>query len=205
MTFLDQRLDSRIEQGASGGPTMPGRVKAYLPNGRMYQNFLAQAPIHRFDVSHGLRNNADHQLILDTWYVVMMTPYEGFRFRDWRDYRATDLNSRCVLITGATFQLQRVHTFAGVSVYRNITKPCATPAIVITRNRSGAFTTASATIDNTTGIATITGHVTGDTYTWVGEFDIPVTFTGDEWVSQLQATMVNLAVIPPSIKLEEIR
>lgn len=204
MAFLEQRLDARIEQGASGGPTVPGRTKSYTPSGKLQQGFSASAPIHRFDVSHGMRNNADHQLVLDTFYVVMFTPYTGFRFRYWADYRATQANSRLVLISGSDYQLQRVHSFGGVNVYRSIYKPVSA-TVVVYRTRVSVVTTATATIDYTTGIATISGHSSGDTYTWTGEFDIPVTFSDDEWVSQLQATLTNIAVIPPSIRLEEIR
>jgi uncharacterized protein (TIGR02217 family) len=204
MAFLEQRLDSRIEQGASGGPSMPGRSKTYLPGGKMLQTFLADQMIHRFDISHGMRSNADHQLVLDTFYVVMMTPYEGFRFRYWADYRATQTNSRLTLISGSDYQLQRVHTFGGVEVLRNIYKPVS-GTVTIYRTRAAVVTTATATLDTATGIATISGHSGGDTYTWEGQFDIPVTFSDDEWVSQMQATMTNIAIVPPSVRLEEIR
>lgn len=204
MAFLEQRLDARIEQGASGGPTLPGRSKTYLPSGQLRQNFIASQMIHRFDISHGMRNNADHQLVLDTFYVVMLTPYEGFRFRYWADYRATQTNSRLTLITGSTYQLQRVHTFGGVEVLRNIYKPVS-GTVTIYRNRASVVTVATATIDTATGIATISGHSSGDTYTWEGQFDLAVTFSDDEWISQLQATLTNIAVIPPPIRLEEIR
>jgi uncharacterized protein (TIGR02217 family) len=204
MAFLEQRLDSRIEQGASGGPTVPGRSKVYTPSGKLQQGFTASAPIHRFDVSHGMRSNADHQLVLDTFYVVMFTPYVGFRFRYWTDYRATQANSTLTLITGSDYQLQRVHTFGGVSVLRNIYKPVS-GTVTVYRTRASVITTATATIDYTTGVATISGHSGGDTYTWEGQFDIPVTFSDDEWVSQLQATLTNVAIVPPSIRLEEIR
>jgi len=203
MAFLEQRLNTRIEQGAQGGPTVPGRTKAYTPAGKLRQNFIASAPIHRFDVSHGLRRASDQQSVLDIWYVVNFTPYEGFRFRDWRDYQATASNSRCTLISGSTFQLQRVHTFGGVSVLRNIYKPVS--GVVITRTRSGVPSTATATIDTTTGIATISGHVSGDTYTWAGEFDLPVTFSDDAWVSSLQGAAPNLLIVNSAIALEEIR
>ena len=55
MAFLESRLDSKITHGAQGGPTVPGRIKTYLPNGRLSQSFGATMPIHRFDISHGLR------------------------------------------------------------------------------------------------------------------------------------------------------
>jgi uncharacterized protein (TIGR02217 family) len=203
MAFLEARLDARIERGAQGGPSNPGRQKAYLPNGRLKQNFLATMPKHYFDVSHGVRSRDDFQSVLDLWYVVNFTPYEGFRFRDWRDFRATQANTRLTNIAGNDWQLQRKHVFGGVEFLRKIVKPVS-GTVVVYRTRLGAVTTATVVVDSTTGVVTITGHVSGDTYTWTGEFDIPVTFVDDEWQGQLEVHTDNLHVVSGSIKLEEL-
>lgn len=204
MTFLEGRLDSKITHGATGGPTVPGRTKTYLPNGQLRQNFAATMPLHKYDVSHGVRSRADFQTVLDLWYVVMFTPYEGFRFKDWRDFQATQANSRVTTVDGITGQLQRVHRFGGIEVLRAITKPVAgTP--VVYRTRSSVVTVATATISTITGVVTITGHAVGDTYTWAGEFDVPVTFTDDEWMSDMEVHIDNLHLTSAPIKLEEIR
>jgi uncharacterized protein (TIGR02217 family) len=204
MTFLEQRLDTKITHGASGGPTVPGRTKTYLPNGKLYQDFTASTGIHRYDVSHGVRSRADFQAVLDLFYVVMFTPYEGFRFKDWRDYQGLQTNTRLRLIAGSTWQLQRRHVFGGVEFLRDITKPVAS-TVTVWRTRSAVVSAAIAVVDYTTGIVTITGHVDGDTYTWTGEFDMPVTFTDDTWVGDLEVNTVNLWVTSNPIKLEEIR
>lgn len=115
---------------------MPGRQKVYLPTGELRQNFLASMPIHRYDVSHGLRSRADFQSVLDLWYIVNFTPYEGFRFKDWRDFLLTTTNSRLVLISGSNYQIYRVHTFGGIEFLRPIYKPVAN-TVTIQRNRSG--------------------------------------------------------------------
>jgi hypothetical protein len=66
-------------------------------------------------------------------------------------------------------------------------------------------TDASASIDTATGIATISGHVSGDTYNWAGEFDVPVTFSDDAWVQQLETMTGDGALATmPTINLEEI-
>lgn len=203
--FEAARLDPAISQGAQGGPVVMGRVKTYQPDGRLQQNFASALPLHKYDVSYALRSAADFQTILDIFYVVMFTPYLGFRFKDWRDYTATQLNSKLTFITGSTWQLQRAYVFGSVTVLRDIVKPVASPAPVIKRTRSAAVTTATATVDTTTGIATISGHAGGDTYTWEGEFDVPVTFTDDDWTSTLEVNTDNLHVRSASIALEEIR
>jgi len=204
MAFLEQRLSERIERGATGGPVNRGRRISRTASGRMRQVFSWADPLHEYTISHGILDGARREQLLAMWYVVMFTPYEGFRFRDWSDFQATQANSRCTLITGSTYQLQRVYSVHGLEYVRAITKPVA--GATIYRTRLGIVSTATATVDTTTGVATISGHVAGDTYTWAGQFDVPVTFSGDEWVQGLEAMTADGAVVAmPQIKLEEVR
>jgi len=203
MTFLDARLDSRITQGAKS-IVRASRTKIYTQSGKLTQRFNWATARHEMDVSHGVRSKADYQTLLDFWYVVMGGAYEGFRVRDWRDYQATQANSKLTFITGTTWQLQRKHTAGAVSYLRDIKKPVAS-TVVVYRTKSAVVSTATASIDYTTGIADITGHTTGDTYTWEGEFDIPMCFVDDEWAGDLEVNLQNLHVVSQSIMLEELR
>jgi uncharacterized protein (TIGR02217 family) len=205
LPFLENRIDPKITQGAQGGPYVVGRTKRYGASGSLTQNFIASMPMHRYDLSHGVRSREDFQSVLDAFYVVMFTPYAGLRYKDWRDFKATQANSKLTLITGATYQLQRKHLFGGVTVLRDIKKP-VTGTVVVYRTRSGSVTTATASIDYTTGIATISDHAGGDSYAWAGEFDVPVTFTDDEWTASLEiANDATAWMTSGAIKLEEIR
>ena len=199
--FLERRLDVEITRGAMGGPTMP-RTKVYAINGAMKQKFHRSSMLHEYDVSHGIKTAAHFQTVLDLFYVVMMTPYDGFRFKDWRDFKATLDNTTATFQTGSTtvLQLQRAHT-VGVTVKRDIKKIVAAS---VYRTRAAATALIAATVDNNTGLATISGHQSGDTYRWVGEFDVPVTFTDDRWVSELQGHTNKLFVASGAIKLEEV-
>ena len=203
MAFFEHQLDTRITRGATGGPVNLGRTKIYTASGALKQNFEWSAPRHVYDVSHGMKTNEDFETLLSLWYVINFTPYEGFRFKDWRDYQATKANSTLTFITGSTWQLQRKYTSHAITFKRDIFKPRT--GAVIYRTRTGAETTATATVDTTTGIATISGHADGDTYTWAGEFDVPVTFVDDEWVAELDGTTANLGIIPGAIKVEELK
>jgi uncharacterized protein (TIGR02217 family) len=202
MTFLEARLSPKITAGSEGGPTQPQRSKIYTGR-RLKQNFTALMPIHRYEVSHGVRTHADYQTVLDLFYVVMFTPYEGFRFKDWGDYQLTQANSRLTLISGSNYQINRVHTFGAVEFLRPIYKP-VDGTIVVKRDRSGTISTATATVTASTGVAAISGHVSGDTYTCEGEFDVPVTFTSDEWLASWEVHTHNLHHISGTIPLEEI-
>jgi uncharacterized protein (TIGR02217 family) len=203
MAFLEQRLDPRITVGAVFTETIPGRSLIRFPSGRLEQNFLSAAPLLTCELQHGIKTAADYQRVLDAWMVVMLTPYEGLRVKCWRDYQATQLNTTLTLISGSDYQLQRKHTFGAVSVLRNITKP-VTGTVVVYRLRTGVTTVATATIDYTTGIATITGHTVGDTYTWAGEFDFPMTFSTNEWQASLEANTAGVVVVAGTIAMEQL-
>lgn len=203
MAFLEQRLSQRIERGATGGPVNRGRKMVRTDGGKLVQVFTWAEPLRQYTVSHGVLGQADREQLRNLWYVVNFTPYQGFRFRDLADYVATQANSRLALISGSDYQLQRVYAFAGIEFIRKITKPVA--GAVIYRLRSGATTTAAATLDTATGAASISGHVAGDTYTWAGQFDVPVTFTDDSWVEQLETIGSDGAIATmPMVKLEEV-
>lgn len=198
MAFLESRIDAKIERGAVGGPTNPGRVKAYTRSGNLSQGFYASMPIHRYDVSHGLRSQADFLSVLNLWYVVNFTPYEGFRFKDHRDFRATRDNTAVSLVSGTTYQLQRAYTFGAVTFRRNIYKPVSATVALF----DAAGNPVTATVDYTTGRVTGASAVP---VTWTGEFDVPVTFTDNEWTSSLEVHTENLHLQFQPIKLEEIR
>jgi len=203
MTFLESRIDTKITAGAKSIVRW-NRDKAYTKSGHLSQQFNWSNAKHELDLSHGIRTREDFQTVLDFFYVVMAGGYTGFRVKDWRDYTASQTNSNLTFITGSTWQLQRKHTAGSGTYLRNITKPVASTAVV-KRTKSGVVTTASASVDYTTGIATISGHTTGDTYTWEGEFDVPMTFVDDVWTSELEAGTVALWVSSQPIMLEEIR
>jgi uncharacterized protein (TIGR02217 family) len=204
MAFLEERISAKITENSQGGPTQPSRRRVYTAGGKLKQNFSALMPIHRYEVSHGVRSQADYQTVLDLFYIVMFTPYEGFRFKDWGDYQLTQANSRLTLVSGSDYQINRVHTFGAVEFLRPIYKP-VDGTIVVKRNRSSVISTATATVTATTGVAAISDHVSGDTYTCEGEFDVPVTFSSDEWTASWAVHINNLHMISGTIPLEEIR
>lgn len=207
MSFLEQRIDPRITQGIVFRETVPGRTIARLPGGAIAQNFVSSMPLTAGDLVHGVRSASEYQTLIDAWYIVMFTPYEGLRVKNWRDFQATLTNTSATFVTGSTtvLQLQRKHTFGGITFLRDIKKPCASPAVVVYRTRTGSTASIAATVDTTTGLATISGHTSGDTYTWTGEFDIPMTFTSNEWGASIEGTSSNVFVVSGSIQMEEIR
>ena len=205
MAFLEQRLPITITAGSRGGPVAK-RTKVYVQNGRLHQDFSWSRPLQRYDLSFGIKTLANFEAVRAMWYVVMFGgPYEGFRIRDWSDYQCTQANSGLVVQSGSPteWQLQRVYTVGGVSFRRNIYKLDGAPLVY--RTRAGVTSLIATTADLNIGIANIGGHVVGDTYNWVGLFDVPVTFS-DDALDQIEITgnVNDLLQSLPSIKVEEV-
>ncbi len=209
LQFLEARIDTKITAGAQGGPSAPGREIIRQSGGRLFQGFNNIMPVHTYDISHGVRSREDFQSVLDSFYIVMFTPYLGLRMKDPRDFKGTLTNTALRQLTDTTWQLQRKHTFGGVAFYRDIVKPCAYPPLLL-YDHVGA--TIASTVDTTTGIATITAAASGSPLsrptpvTWAGEFDMPVTFTDNQWTANLEiANDATAWMTSNEIKLEEVR
>jgi len=200
MAFFEHRLDPRITVGAKGGPQWSTHVTR-TASGRRFTNRLWAYPLHKYDVSHGLHSAADFET-LRAFFMVVAGQADGFRFKDWADYRCTQTTSSLTFITGSTWQLNRMYAAGARSYVRPISKPVAA---TVYRTRASVVTVASATIDTTTGIATIAGHSAGDTYTWEGEFDVPVAFTSDFADIEMIGGGADLLQNWAGIQVEEIR
>jgi uncharacterized protein (TIGR02217 family) len=202
MAFFEQQLDTRITSGAVGGPQWSTTVTKTQGGARsVNRNWVY--PLHRYNISQALRTEADFETVRAFFYVVGGQA-DGFRFKDWADYRATQANSSLTFIVSNTWQLNRVYSVGARSFVRPIRKP-VTGRCIVYRDRSGVITVASTTVDYTTGIVAIGSHVVGDTYTWAGEFDVPVAFTSDVAQFEMQRGQDSLLVNWQGLEVEEIR
>jgi uncharacterized protein (TIGR02217 family) len=160
-------------------------------------------PLHVYELGHAIRRAEEFETLRAFFYNVA-GQYDGFRFKDWGDFEAT--NQPLSLISSATYQLNRTYVRGVRTFTRPITRPVS--PIVVKRNRAGVISTISPTISYTTGQVTVTGHVSGDTYTWTGEFDVPVAFTSDvlETIIENKNPGVDQLLIRwPTVQVEEIR
>lgn len=200
MSFFEDRLPECFSFGARGGPVFSTEV-VKTQGGQRYANKNWTMPIHRYDVSEAIKTEEDFETIRAFFYNVS-GQYDGFRFKDWADYRATA--QPLSLISGSIYQLNRAYVRGSRTFTRKITKPV--DSITVYRTRSGATSAISPTISYTTGQVTVSGHAGGDTYSWTGEFDVPVAFSSD----MLEAVIENkndgaFLIRWPSIQVEEIR
>lgn len=200
--FLEERLDPRITQGCRSTVRF-SRSKIYVQGGRLTQRFNWKSAKHALDLAYRARPKAEYDALLDFFYVVLANGYIGFRVKNWSDYTLTEKNSALTPITGGGWQLQRQHTIGAAKHLRDVKKPVA-GTVVVLRTRGGTASAINTSIDYATGITAINGHAAGDTYSAIGEFDYPMTFESDEWVTNLQASTEDLWLSPGPIMLEEL-
>ena len=205
MAFFDQQFPPEYTFGAKGGPVFSTEV-VKTSGGQRYANRNWQYPLHQYDISAGIKSRSDFEVYRAFFYNVA-GQFDGFRFKDWHDYQL--INQPLAEVSpGAVYQLQRVYV-AGIRTYaRPILKPANNGTLQIERVRGGSPSVITPSVDFTTGLVSVTGHMSGDTYTAVsGDFDVPVVFTSD----QMEVTIVDknrtLGLIEqwPTVTLEELR
>lgn len=184
MSFFEERMNPDLTFGAQGGPVF-STSKAYSVSGQRTVNKNWALPLHRYNVQHCIKSSDDFDEILNFFYVVSGS-FDGFRYKDWNDY-TDEGRGVLTLVSGSTYQMFKRYQKGNRTFNRKISKPVT--GVQIFRTRAGVTTniTGTSTITFTSGTVVVTSHVAGDTYTWTGEFDVPVAFESDE----LLYTIVN--------------
>ena len=206
MAFLNERISDKTSvSGTRGGP-IASRTLTRTASGFVNQQFNWSRALHQYDAMFGVQTEAQFEALRAFMYVVFFEgPYEGFLYKDWGDYRFTKTTSSLTFITGVTWQMNRTYTIGAKVFARKIVKPRAN--IIIYRTRSAVESVATSTYDTATGIVTMTAHVVGDTYSMVGEFDVPVMFKDDNAFAQIVFNNGGIELLPElgSVMLEELR
>jgi uncharacterized protein (TIGR02217 family) len=205
MAFFEQRMNPDLSYGARGGPVY-STSKAYTTSGQRITNKNWSLPLHRYDVQHCIKTASAFEEIRNFFYVVSGA-FDGFRYKDWNDYQAAASETTLTLITGSTWQMFKTYTAGNRTFSRKIQKPVTGAQVFRTRSGTTTNITATdATVATTTGIVTIANHVAGDTYTWSGDFDVPVAFVSDEFMPVIENyNGQELLISSGPILLEEIR
>lgn len=203
MAFIESpRFPERISSGAKGGPVF-STTKVYTRSGKRFTNKNWEWPLHNYTVDHPAMIGTDFDALRDFFYNVGGSD-DGFRFKDWSDFKDAG-RGIFTLVTGSTYQMYKRYPLGSNVFHRIIQKPVSGTASVF-RTRSGTTTdiTGSSTIDSTTGKVAVTGHVSGDTYAWTGQFDVPVALQNDDAIWNVIGSN-NMLTEWPSIALEGIR
>lgn len=140
------RFPEDIARGAVGGPRFKTIVTTTDSGGEQRSPRWSRARWY-FDVAQGLRSPAQGQT-LEAFFLAVMGRANGFRFKDWGDYTAT--NEPLVETGAPTVQLIKTYTFGALSYVRTIYKPVS--GVTLRKNGSnlGGIST-----DTTTGLVTL--------------------------------------------------
>lgn len=175
MAFIEERFPDDIAFGSSGGPEFSTDI-VETSGGHEQRNSNWADARARYNVAHGVKTRAQLDALI-AFFRARRGRADGFRFKDWTDYRA----SGELLGTGdgeqTAFPLVRRYLSGGVTVSRAITKPVAGTVSVYL---GGVLQTGGYSLSATTGIITFeSAPGSGVAVTADFEFDVPARFDTD--------------------------
>lgn len=173
--FSELRLDLGYDYGANGGHKWKTTIIEH-GDGIEQRNAEWTTPLGEWSIGDRTFHLEDGEsFYLKDFFEARQGSYEGFRWKDWSDYRATD----SVIGTGngakTQFQLVKRYAVGGVFYDRTITKPVPN---TLSLKVNGVTTAAS--VNTANGLVTFPSPpAPGATITATFEFDVPVQFRED--------------------------
>jgi len=208
MAFIETpRFPSAIAFGSSGGPLFDTSV-IILSSGFEQRNANWSEPLRRWDVSQGIKTEADMNTLL-LFFNAMSARAHGFRFKDFTDFKSvspqvTVGGSDQTLGTGdgakTVYQVIKNYITGSLTQVKTI-KKLVTGTVIVTLD--DIVQGAGFTIDHNLGTITFTVAPAGGVVVKAGyEYDVPVRFDMDNLEISLTAfTARNL----PAMPVREIR
>lgn len=177
MDFVDIEFPRRIAFHARAEAQWQTGLTALLSGFEVTNQNWAQTR-HAYDAGLAIRTASDY-LQVKTHFHAMRGRAKSFPFLDPIDHTVSQ-SAGLLAHSGSDWQMFYRYG-SGDGIYdRKITRPrSGTVAVFRTRSSVTSDVTGSSTIDYTTGIIAITGHVSGDTYAWSGEFFVPCRYDID--------------------------
>ncbi len=203
MDFDEVRISDRVSYGARGGPERRVDI-VELESGFEERNTPWAHSRRSYDISYGIRNIEDAYGIIEFFEARYGNLY-GFRFKDWADYKSTNLTSAVTAIdqnlgTGdgvtTTFQLTKTYVSGPRSYTRDISKPVAGTVLIAV---DGAPTVTGWAVDSSTGVVAFdVAPALGAVLRAGFEFDVPVRFntTGNLPISLDNFEKAQVSAIP---------
>ncbi len=183
MSFAETRFPEDIAFGSAGGPAYSTDV-VITASGHEKRNSNWAAARARYNVAHGLKTQAQLDALV-AFFRARKGRAQGFRFKDWTDYKA--VNQPLGTGNGSTtqFQLVKIYSNGGASETRTITKPVSGTAKLYLNS---VLQTSGITVNTATGMVTFTSAPgSGVAITADFDFDVPVRFDTDHLAASLEA------------------
>lgn len=184
MAFAEIRFPADIAYGSAGGPEYSTEVVITHGGYEQRNANWAQARA-RYNVAHGVKTQAQLEVLI-AFFRARKGRADGFRFKDWTDYKATGQ----LLGTGdgsrRVFQLVKHYTSGSGAEQRIITKPVAGTVKLYVAGVLQSVAGYAPALD--TGAVTFTAApAAGAAVTADFEFDVPVRFDTDRLAASIDA------------------
>ena len=201
MAIDNVRLPVEVEQGAAGGPRFKTSIQTALSG---IEQRIAEWDVARceYDISYAVRGKAELISEVIKLWRDRLGPAYPFRFKDWSDFEADDVNIGTG--DGAVVDFQLIKSYGLVYVVNRVIQLPVEGTVAITVAGVPKTETTHYTVDYSTGMVTFTGGsipTGGQVVRASFEFDVPVRFTDD--VLKVSMTMDDYGDIP-SIPLMEV-
>lgn len=184
MAFIETRFPTDIAYGSSGGPEYSTDVVIMQSGYEQRNSNWSQARI-RYNVAPGVKTQNQLDTLI-AFFRARKGRADGFRFKDWTDFKVTGQMIGTGNGSNTVFQLVKTYVNSAITETRTITKPVsATVKIYL----GGVLQNDSVYTANTTSgqITFLSAPANGALITADFEFDIPARFDTD----RLSATLEN--------------
>lgn len=173
MTFINQRLTSRVERGFKGGPMWNTLITA-MANGSEARNAEWSVPHMKYEADYTLLDPTQQNEVRNA-FLAARGQKDSFRFKDWTDFICNDEPLGTGDGTTTARQLRKFYTFGSATLTRDILLPIAATLVV---KANGAPITVTA--NETTGMLTpSSAWPSGQVLTVTCQFDVRVRFAQD--------------------------
>jgi len=175
-SFEEIQFPTDISYGATGGPMFMTDVVSTV-SGHEQRNSKWSQYRAKYNAASGIKTETQWQALI-AFFRARRGKAVGFRFKDWSDYKAENVQIGVGDDSTTEFQLIKIYASGSVAVSRDITKPVdGTVDIYV----YAVLQSSGVSVNTTTGIVTFdTAPEGGEVITADFEFDVPVRFDTDE-------------------------
>lgn len=218
MSFFECEFPTQIAFMASGGPAFSTSVNEGFSGGEQRnRNWSLTRGVWTVDLHFKTQEFFD---AVQAFFLVVGGQADAFRFKDHKDFKATNQHIGTGDNTTVAFQLVRNYVSGPRTYVRNIHKPIMSSitdfqgnaladTVKIYDNGVLKFLTTDYTIDATTGVVTfIVAPVAGHNITADFQFHYPARFTSDELKGQVEPSNVSggqALITWPNFEIREVK
>lgn len=175
--FHDVRLREDVERGARGGPRFKTTVIG-VGSGFEQRNQEWAFSRAQWDIGYGIADHVTYTQVLD-FFMARRGRLHGFRFKDWSDFEAADIQLGIGDGLVTDFQLVKTYVDSASTYTRKITRPVESTIVIKVDSVVQTLTT-DYTIEPLGIIRFVTAPAGAEVVTATFEFDVPVRFDTDE-------------------------